>query len=190
MKSCPSSDFCIKSLPKHVYYQCDFPKGRELSGHILTEYIKANMGVPDALDSFIDAILLADTLNFDEAKNAGVRWIKATMLCNDKTIFARDRIAKLAPLFAKEDSLFATVQLFIKSVVTKDGILDPLFLDPLFPELLVDKFPSYQKDRVILRSARGLKLSGSGCNADSIYFYTPDVDLTPDFSCCRPRRRE
>jgi hypothetical protein len=147
------------------YEQYDFAAGRELSGHILTEYIQGNVGVPDDLDLFIDAIRLADTLHLDEAKDAGVVWIEATILFFDLTIFSRVQIAKLAPLLANEDSLFAIVKKFVETVATKDDILHRLF-----PELLVNKFALYQKSRRTGEEwSRRVQLTGSGCDADGIY---------------------
>jgi hypothetical protein len=128
------------------YDKYDFSDGRELSGHVLMEYIKVmKKVVPDNLDFFIDAILLADSAQLDEALNAGVLWIENIILHYDKNIFSRDHITKLAPLFANEESLFATVKLFVKSVVSKDDILHRLF-----PELFVEKLASYQKVTTIL----------------------------------------
>jgi hypothetical protein len=152
------------------YDKYDFPEGRALSSNILTEYIKGveDMYVPDVpgnLDFFIGVILLADALHLDEAKNMGVLWIGATMENSCRNILSRDHIAKLAPLIAKEGSLIATVKLFVKSVVTKDDILHRLF-----PELLVERFSSYNKNVSIQEWAPSVKLSGSRCNADGEYF--------------------
>jgi hypothetical protein len=163
------------------YHKYDFPKGLELSGHILTEHVQAAAmkadHAPDNLDIFIDAILLADTFHLDEAQNAGVRWINTVVLHDYPNIFSRDHITKLAPLFAKEESLFATVQLFIKSGVTKDNILH----NPFFADLLVEKFASCQKVLTILdlvgvpTPSDGecimlhITVSGSGCDADGDY---------------------
>jgi hypothetical protein len=165
-----------------LYHKYDFPKGLELSGHVLKEYIQAAKKAdhaPDDIDFLVDAILLADACHLDEALNAGVHFIDTVILyCPHRSIFSKDHIAKLAPLIAKEETLFATVQLFIKSGVTKEDILHRFF-----PELLVEKFASYQKcvtmlDLVSGRSTRSnpgcgmmleIKLSGSGCSANGDY---------------------
>jgi hypothetical protein len=139
-----------------------FLKGRELSGHILTEYISKGMPIFEDIDIFLDAILLVDALNLDEAKNAGVDWIRRAMLSHP---FSRDHIVKLVPLFAKEDSLFATVKRFVKSVVTKDDILHRLF-----PELLIAQLASAKTKHAMIRElVDGVTLSGSGCEADGKY---------------------
>jgi hypothetical protein len=157
------------------YDKYDFPEGRELSGHILKKYFEVmlNTEIPgddldaeidaeihgDDLDFFIDAILLVDALHLDDVKNAGVRWIEEVISDAEKLIFSRDHIAKLAPLMAKEDSLFEIVKLFVKSVVTKDDILNRLF-----PELLVEKMVSSHNAEMLHGLVRGITLSGSGCD--------------------------
>jgi hypothetical protein len=164
-----------------LYHKYDFPKGLELSGHVLKEYIQAAKKAdhaPDDIDFLVDAILLADACDLDEALNAGVHFIDTVILHYDRNIFSKDHIAKLAPLFAKEETLFATVQLFIKSGMTKDNILH----NPFFAELLVDKFASYQKCVTMLDLVGGrttssrsesitlkITMSGSGCSADGDY---------------------
>jgi hypothetical protein len=162
------------------YDKYDFPGGREFSGHIITEYIKGmDMApIPDDLDFFIDAILLADALHLDEAKNTGVLWINMTMYHHTRNILSRDHIAKLAPLIAKEDSLIATVKLFVKSDVTKDDILHGLF-----PELLVEKLASYRNKKTIQEWAPIVKLSGSGSNADGDYIPLLSSSHTPNELC-------
>jgi hypothetical protein len=147
------------------YDKYDFPEGREISDHILTEYIQAmEAHVPKELDFFINVILLADSAHLDKAQKVGVRWINEAMLHCNQNIFSMDHIARLAPLIAKEESLLKTVKLFIKSGVTKVDILQPLF-----PELLVEKFASYHKVMTLLDLARGVTLSDFGCNADGDY---------------------
>jgi hypothetical protein len=127
------------------YDQYDFPAGRELCSHILTEYILALSAEepPDNLDFCIDAILLADTLHLDEAKDRGVLWILETILAPPNgAIFSSDHIAKLAPLIAREERLFTFAKVLARSVVTKDDILHRLF-----PELLVEKLSSFRRAR-------------------------------------------
>jgi hypothetical protein len=151
------------------YDRCDFPAGRELCSHILAEYIHALSAEepPDDLDFCIDAILLADALHLDEAKNGGVLWVLSMIMFDTNgTMFSRDHIAKLAPLISREDILFLTVKHFVKSVETKDDILHRLF-----PELFVETFASSQKGELILKWIQGIALSGSGCNADGLYWY-------------------
>jgi hypothetical protein len=149
------------------YDQFDFPRGRQLSGHILTKYLnyheEGGMFPDDDFDFFIDAILLADALGLDEAKNAGVRWIQKAIFDNEDYFICCSTylIAKLAPLIAKEDHLFKTVKLFVKSVVTKDDILDRLF-----PEMLVKSLLACcQKNPAIKDLVTGIIVSGSRCNA-------------------------
>jgi hypothetical protein len=128
------------------YDRYDFPAGRELCSHILTEYIRALSAppeeTPDDLDFCIDAILLADALHLDEAK--GFRWIIAiiatTLVPNETTLFSMDHIAKLAPLIATEERLFHIADHVVKSVVTKDDILHRLF-----PELFVERLASIKR---------------------------------------------
>jgi hypothetical protein len=84
---------------------------------------------------------VADALHLDEEKNAGVFWIQAIILLTVRAICSRHHIAKLAPLIAKEYSLFTIVKLLVKSVVTKDYILHRLF-----SELFVEKFALYQPE--------------------------------------------
>jgi hypothetical protein len=149
-----------------LYDKYDFPEGRNLSGHILKEYIQAmKTDVPDDLDFFIDAVL-ADALHLDEKKNAGVRWMQDAIMClNNRTMFSRIHIAKLAPLIAKEERLFTCVKFFVNSVVTQDEILNWLF-----PELPVEKFVSFQKNRTILEEwAPTVELSGSRPGVDGEY---------------------
>jgi hypothetical protein len=150
------------------YGQYDFPGGLVLCGHILAEYIhqavEKEKKVPDDLDLFIDAIHLTDALHLVQ-DDAAVRWIQATMLGNHRTIFSRDHIAKLAPLIAKEDSLFAIVVSVFTRVVTKDGILHWSF-----PEQLVDKFALCNKNKMLRALVPRITLSGSGCkNVDGVY---------------------
>jgi hypothetical protein len=98
-----------------------------------------------------------------------------------KNIFSRDDIAKLAPLMAKEDSLFATVKLFVKSVVTQDDILHRLF-----PELLIGTFASSQNAALIDKLVRWISLSGSGSDGIDGRYYGRLSDNLPnalDFRC-------
>jgi hypothetical protein len=152
------------------YDQYDFTAGRELCDHVLAEYFKAmrELMVPDDLDFFIDAVLLADAVHLEEAKEAGVKWIKMTMtrifkknsiIERDPTIFTRDHITKLVPLIRKEDVLFEIVKNIAPGVETKDDICSRLF-----PHLLVQQFSlsrSYSMLQVPV-----ITLVGTECNAD------------------------
>ena len=127
----------------HAYDQYDFPKGLELCGHILTEYFKNMKTTPDDLDFLIDIILLADTVNLEEAKNSGIEWLaetlKSTKILSGQTIFLEAHMKKLVPLIVKEDLLFQVIkyQCGVFCVETKDDVLSHLF-----PRMIVQGFKS------------------------------------------------
>jgi hypothetical protein len=102
----------IKVAP--VYDQYDFPQGRELCDHVLTEYFHDKKKILANLNCFVDAVLLADAANLNEAKKVGVKWLCQTLGSFDSQtggiIFTESHIRKLAPLIIKENRLFLIVR--------------------------------------------------------------------------------
>jgi hypothetical protein len=151
----------------HAYDQYDFPKGRELCGHVLTEYFKNMKTTPDDLDFLIDAILLADTVNLEEAKNAGVEWLaetlKSTEILSGQTIFSEAHMKKLVPLIVKEELLFQTIKYRCGvRVESKDDVLSHLF-----PRLIVQGFRSSHMHSLLGSMVPRITLSG--CNTDGVF---------------------
>jgi hypothetical protein len=148
-----------------VYDQYDFHQGRELCGHVLKEYFEDEEKILSDLDAFIDAILLADAVHLDEAKRVGRIWLmdalQETRILVGTTAFTTGHMKKLAPLIAKEESLFDVVKSSLRCVETKEDILSPLF-----PHLFVTTYSSLQASELLHTMIHLVKLSGSESNAD------------------------
>ena len=151
-----------------VYDQYDFPQGRELCGHVLKEYFEDKEKIVSDLDAFIDAILLADAVNLDEAKRVGIIWLmdalQETRILVGKTAFTTGHMKKLAPLIAKEESLFDVVKCGLQCVETENDILSPLF-----PHLFVTTYSSLQAGELLHAMIHLVKLYGSESNADGCF---------------------
>jgi hypothetical protein len=155
----------------HAYDQYDFPKGRELCGHVLTEYFKTmNTRTDINLEFLIDAVLLADALTLVEAKTAGVDWLaetlKSTEILRGQTIFSEDHMKKLVPLIVKEELLFQIIKYRCWiGVETKEDVLSHLF-----PRLIVQGFKSKHMLSTLGSMCPRITLSGTSlCNADGIF---------------------
>jgi hypothetical protein len=153
----------------HAYDQYDFPKGLELCDHVLTEYFKGMKTTPNDLDVLIDAVLLADAVNLEEAKNAGVHWLadalKSKEILTGQTVFSEAHMKKLVPLIVKEELLFQIIKYrcFI-GVETKEDILSHLF-----PRLVVQGFKSSHMHSMLCSMFPRITVSGTlGC-ADGIF---------------------
>ena len=169
------------------YDQYDFPAGRELCGHVLSEYFKAMIEIitPDDIDFIVDAVLLADAVHLEEAKKAGVKWIMATMkasrfvsgrsiMTRCPTIFTRDHITRLVPLIIKENYLFKIAKKVAHGgVETKDDILSRLF-----PHLLVQQFSLDRANSMLQVPA--IALSGSESAADGAFSNRRSYKSTDD----------
>jgi hypothetical protein len=115
-----------------------------LRDQVLKEWFEDNKKILSNLDCFVDAVLLADAANLNEAKNVGVAWLHETFRStHDRTgriVFTEPHIRKLVPLLVKEDDLLCqtVASIFRGSGVNGSGIKSKEDLrSPLFPRALV-----------------------------------------------------
>ena len=154
----------------HAYDQYDFPKGRELCGHVLAEYFKTMKTTPGDLDFLIDAILLTDAVNLEEAKNSGVEWLaetlKSTKILSGQTIFLEAHMKKLVPLIVKEELLFQVLkyQCGVFCIETKDDVLSHLF-----PRMIVQAFKASKMHSLLGSMVPRITFSGCGLIPDLIF---------------------
>jgi hypothetical protein len=130
-----------------LYDQYDFAGGRECCDHVIFELFGKIMPggkysmkeKPGDLNLLIDAFILADKANLENAKKRAVQYFKEALASPygfGHLMFLESHIRKLAPLIAKEKLLFG---------VTKDEILNPsacLFCCDVLLELMLDHFHS------------------------------------------------
>ena len=148
-----------------VYDQYDFHLGRELCDQVLKEYFQ-DKKILSSLDCFVDAVLLADAANLNEAKKVGVSWLHQTFSSSDSRtgsiIFTENHISKLVPLITKEDNLFQMVQAFYgNGIKSKEDLRSPLF-----PSALVTAYKEWATRRMLIGEVPHIMLSGTGCEAD------------------------
>jgi hypothetical protein len=152
-----------------VYDQYDFPQGRELCDHVLTEYFQDKKKILSNLNCFVDAVLLADAANLNEAKKVGVKWLRQTLCSLDshtgRIIFTENHLRELVPLIIKEDRLFKIVRLTLNGILSRKEDLR----SPLVPRALVMTHARFESSRMLGKGFTHLKLSGTGCKADGIY---------------------
>jgi hypothetical protein len=144
-----------------------------LCDQILEEYFLDKKKILSNLNCFVDAVLLADAANLNEAKHVGVAWLHkafyATDSQTDAIVFTEKHIRKLVPLIIKEDNLYETVKSFffdssgINSIKSKEDLRSPLF-----PCALVMAYELCETRAVLAEEISRIKLSGTGCNADGI----------------------
>jgi hypothetical protein len=173
-----------------LYDQYDFHQGRELCDQVLKEYFQDKIKILSDLNCFVDAVLLADAANLNEAKNLGVEWLGQTLgqtleaysPQNGGFIFTEEHIRKLTPLIIKADVLFQIVRhsfsyfsgYYIKS---KDDLRSPLF-----PSALVMLYEKVETRRVLRGEFFHIMLSGTGCKADG--FCTSNNPIGNTYDCC------
>jgi hypothetical protein len=153
-----------------LYDQYDFPQGRKLCGQVLKEHFQDKKKILSNVGLFVDAVLLTDTAHINEAKEMGskslIQTIESRDLHSGPIIFTEDHMKKLAPLIAKEDSLFQclTSSYIVPSVKTKEDILSPLF-----PFTFVLACKHSETYNVLQREVDGVKLTGTKSKADGMF---------------------
>jgi hypothetical protein len=162
-----------------LYDQYDFPQGSKLCGQVLKEYFQDKKQILSNVGLFVDAILLTDTANINEAKEEGskslIQTIESRDLHSGPIIFTEVHMKKLAPLIAKDESLFQCLisSYIVPSVKTKEDILSPLFP---FTFVLACKYS--ETYNVLQREVDGVKLSGTRSKADGMFAkeFTNDLE--------------
>jgi hypothetical protein len=154
-----------------LYDKYDFRKGCQLCGQVLKEHFQDNKKILSNLDCFVDAVLLADAVDLNEAYYVGVDWLEKTFQhdTDDPTgggiIFTENHIRKLVPLIIKEDDLYQIVA----SILHGSGIKSREDLrSPLFPRALLMTYTQWVTRTMLEKEVARIKLSGTGCNADGI----------------------
>jgi hypothetical protein len=170
------------------YDQYNFPQGRELCDQVLKDYFQDKKKILSNLNCFVNAVLLADAANLNEARNEGVEWLCQTFCSlNSQTgriIFTENHIRKLVPLIIEDDDLFRIVgcELYGRdSIRSRKEELQ----SPLFPCALVTEYARAETRNMLLKGSTHIKLSGTGCKADGIYTRDPD----DDYDCYDCNRR-
>ena len=152
------------------YDKYDFRKGCQLCDQVLKEYFRDKNKILSNLNCFVDAVLLADAANLNEAKKVGVAWLHQTFNSTDShtgaIIFTENHISKLVPLIIKEDNLFRVVKAFYGNGTIKSK--EDLW-SPLFPRALVMAYREWETHRILTKEISHIMLSGTGCKADGIY---------------------
>jgi hypothetical protein len=102
----------MEVAPLHDMY--NFRKGYQLCDQVVKECFQDKKKILSDLDCFVDAVLLADAANHNEAKNVGVTWLYKTFRSmNSHTvggiIFTKKHIRKLVTLIIKKDDLYQIV---------------------------------------------------------------------------------
>jgi hypothetical protein len=154
------------------YDKYDFRKGRQLCDQVLTEYFEDKKKILADLNCFVDAVLLADAVNLNEAKKVGVKWLLQTFhSCDSQTgriIFNENHIRKLVPLIIKEHLLFQIVKYSITQCSDYDIKSKEDFRSPLFPYYLVLTYARVASSMMVGNEFTYIMLSGTGCKADGI----------------------
>jgi hypothetical protein len=175
-----------------VYDKYDFQKGRELCGQVLTEYFQDKKKIVATLNCFVDAVLLADAANLNEAKKVGVEWLCQTFESFDsqtgRIIFTETHIRKLVPLITKDDRLCLIV---ISSV----DFLAPNYIESRREDLrspriqcaLVMEYARFESSRMLRNEFTHIMLSGTGCKADGICTIDPLLDIYKYIYYCNRR---
>jgi hypothetical protein len=164
-----------------VYDQYDFPQGRELCDHVLTEYFQDKKNIISNLYCFVASVLLTDVANLNEAKKGGVKWLCQTLCSLDsqtgRIIFTEDHIRELVPLIIKEDRLFKIVRSSLNGILSSKEDLR----SPLFPRALVMTHARFESSRMLGNEFTHIMLFGTGCKADGIC----TRDYFRDYDCNR-----
>jgi hypothetical protein len=153
-----------------AYDQYDFHLGRELCDQVLKEYFQDKKKILSNLNCFVDAVLLADAANLNEAKRVGVAWLHRTFRSKDsrngRIIFSQDHISKLVPLIINEENIFRVVAKAFHgtNIKSKEDLRSPLF-----PGALVNSYVRMDTLRMLREKPIHIKLSGTDCNADGMY---------------------
>jgi hypothetical protein len=155
------------------YDKYDFPKGCQLCDQVLKEYFQDKKKILANLDYFVDAVLLADAANLNEAKKVGVEWLQETFCSTDsqtrRTIFTETHIRKLVPLIIKEEGLFRIVTASSEFLASSDMESAKEDLrSRLFPRVLVMEYALRETRNALLNEFTHIMLSGTGCKADGI----------------------
>jgi hypothetical protein len=155
-----------------LYDQHDFHEGRELCDQVMKEYFQDNKKILANLDCFVDAVVVADAANLNQAKKVGVKWICQTFSSRDShtggIIFTENHIRKLIPLISKEDHLFQIITYVIALFSGTDIESKENLRSPLFPCALVMAFEKWETRRMLRNEFTHIMLSGTGCEADGI----------------------
>jgi hypothetical protein len=150
------------------YDKYDFPKGCQVCDQVLRDYFQDENSILSNLTCFVNAVLLADAANLNEAKKVGVQWLCETFYsCDSQTgriIFTENHIRELVPLIIKEDRLFKIVRSSLKGILSRKEDLR----SPLFPRALVMTHARFESSRMLGNEFTNIMLSGTGCKADGI----------------------
>lgn len=144
-------------LPFYDKYQ--FPKGKELCGEVLSQFIEKENRTQE-LETLVDVVVLLDQVNLE------ARWLGIQLLCrrfysvDSRVMFTMEQIKKLAPLIEKESDLL------LCTGASKEEVLSPLF-----PELLVLRYEKFESRRLLAGTVPKILLSGTGFDdADGEFF--------------------
>jgi hypothetical protein len=168
------------------YDKYDFRKGCQVCDQVLTEYFQDEKKILSDLNCFVNAVLLVDAANLNEAKRVGVQWLCETFDCLDsqtgRIIFTENHIRKLVPLILKEEELFRIVKASSDVLATND--IDSAKEDlrsRLFPCALVMAYEKWESNRMLGKGFTHIMLFGTGCKADGIC----TRDYFGDYECNR-----
>jgi len=149
-------------LVAKYYDKYDFPKGRKLSSDVLVDYFqtvdKNEKSEPPDVDAIIDAVLLAEKMNLEGAKKAGMDYLHDKFTSVEvpygRTMFNKAHIQKLSPLLAANKHILPW------------GLKKEDVLSPTFPRLYVMDNSRWIASRMLQDSISYITLAGTGCAAD------------------------
>jgi hypothetical protein len=165
------------------YDKYDFRKGCQLCDQVLKEYFQDKKKILANLSCFVDAVLLANAANLEEAKKVGLEWLRQTLGSRDSQtggiIFTENHIRKLVPLIIKEDALFQIITSVIASCFSGHDVKSKEDLrSPLLSCFLVTAYARFETLRMLRNAPPQIMLSGTGCDAEGLFSRDPDDNYT------------